>query len=225
VYVALQTCLETRIAMPLKVLLNSKPFPVKQAPTTWAELLEQLERAVDKQGDVVSVVKFDGVEISHYRTPHQLTTPLENIALIEIDSEPPGLLVASGLKQAIRSIPMIQDGALDLALGYRRYEIAESAPRLSVIAQAIANLMTLVGATHQVLKIDLTLLDVNGQTAASIVGELDSAIAAVADAHSAKDWLTLADALEFDLTPCLPRVGLVIEQLLALSIASPRAPR
>jgi hypothetical protein len=202
--------------MPPKVLLNQKKFVVKEDAPKWADLLEQIDRALKKKSEVVASVRFDGVEVSHYRAAHKLITPLADIATIEIESEPPAVLMAGGLKQAVNSIPLIREGALDLARGYRRQEISESAGHLSIIAQAIASLMTLVGAAQQVMKVDLTMLDVNGQTAASIVGELDSAISAVADAHTAKDWLTLADALEYDLAPTLPRLSLLIEKLLTL---------
>jgi hypothetical protein len=71
------------------------------------------------------------------------------------------------------------------------------------------------------LGVDLGTLDVDGSVAAAIIGELDSAIAAMGDAHRAADWVTLADLLEYDIVPVLPRLGLVIEKLATIPL--PRA--
>jgi hypothetical protein len=206
--------------MSLKVQIDHREFSAHPA-ATWAELLEQIDLALDTRGDVISEVRFDGVEQSDYRDAPALRRSLDGIATIDVDAVPPQALMARGLDEARGSIDPIQRGARDLAIGYRKSEIAESNQRLGVLAEAIGNLITIVGAARKVLAVDLATLDVDGSVASAIIGELDTAIAAMGDAHRAGDWVTLADLLEYDIVPVLPRLGLVIDRLATIPL--PRA--
>jgi hypothetical protein len=198
--------------MPPKVLLDQIEFAARPA-ATWADLLDQIEEALDARGDVITSVRFDDVDQPDYRGTATLRRSLDNFATIEIDSEAPAMLMERALLEAIASIDPIQRGALDLSIGYRRNELVESNQRLGVLAEAIGNLMTIVGAAQKVLELDLDTLDVHGSTAAAIIGELDTTVSAIGAAHSARDWITLADLLEFDVVPMLPRLGHVIEKM------------
>ena len=201
--------------MPPRVLIDHEEFTARPA-ATWADLLQQIEAALDTRGDVINEVRFDGVEQDHYREAPTLGRSLDDIATIDVDAVPPQELVVRGLRDALGSIEHLRRGACDLAIGYRRNEITESNQRLGVLAEAIVNLITIVGAARNVLNADLANLDVDGTLASAIIGELDSAIAAAGEAAGSRDWIALADLLEYDVAPVLPRIARVIETLAAI---------
>jgi hypothetical protein len=203
--------------MSPRVSIDHREFTAQPA-ATWADLLLQIEAALDSRGDVISEVRFDGVEETNYRDVSALRRPLADIATIDIDAVPPQTLIARGLQEALDSIEHLQRGTRDLAIGYRRNEITESNQRLGVLAEAISNLITIVGAARNVLGVDLATTDVDGSVASAIIGELDTAIAALGDAARARDWITLADLLEYDVAPVLPRIARVIETLAAIPL-------
>jgi hypothetical protein len=207
--------------MSLRVLIDQREFTAQPA-ATWADLLSQIEADLDARGDVISEVRFDGVELVNYRDDRALRRPLAEVDLIDIDAVPPQELIARGLREALGSIEHLQRGTRDLAIGYRRNEITESNQRLGVLAEAIGNLITIVGAARNVLGVDLSTTDVDGSVAAAIIGELDTAIAAMGEAAGARDWTTLADLLEFDVEPVLPRIARVIETLATIPLPRSR---
>jgi hypothetical protein len=207
--------------MSPRVLIDHREFTTQPA-STWADLLHQIEANLDERGDVISEVRFDGIEQANYRAAPTLRRPLEGISTIDIDAVPPQILLAQGLDEARSSIDHLRNGARDLAIGYRRGEIAESTERLGVLAEAIGNLITIVGAAQNVLGVDLTATDVDGSVAAAIIGDLDAAIAGVSEAAGTRDWITLADLLEFDVAPTLPRIGRVIDALAAMPLPQRR---
>jgi hypothetical protein len=207
--------------MSPRVLIDHREFSAQPA-STWADLLPQIEANLDERGDVISEVRFDGIDQANYRAAPTLRRSLEGITTIDIDAVPPQILLAQGLDEARSSIDHLRNGARDLAIGYRRGEIAESTERLAVLAEAIGNLITIVGAAQNVLGVDLTATDVDGSVAAAIIGELDTAIAGVAEAAGARDWIALADLLEFDVAPALPRIGRVIDALAATPLPQRR---
>jgi hypothetical protein len=203
--------------MPPRVLIDREEFTASPA-TTWAELLQQIDAALDTRGDVINEVRFDGVEQANYRDATTLDRSLDDIATIDVDAVPPQELVARGLREARASIEHLGRGARDLAIGYRRNEITESNQRLGVLAEAIVNLITIVGAARNVLGVDLATTDVDGTLASAIIGELDTAIAALGEAASARDWVAVADLLEYDVAPVLPRIARVIETLASIPL-------
>ncbi len=207
--------------MSPRVLIDRCEFTAQPA-STWADLLEQIEANLDDRGDVISEVRFDGIEQENYRAVPTLRRSLDGIDTIDIDAVPPHELLARGLGEAFSSIDHLRRGARDLAIGYRRGEIAKSSERLGVLAEAIGNLITIVGAAQNVLGVDLATTDVDGSVAAAIIGELDTAVAAMTQAAGARDWITLADLLEFDIAPVLPRIGRVIEALAAIPLPQRR---
>src|SRR5262245_18659322 len=124
--------------MSPRVFIDHREFTAQPA-ATWADLLVQIEAALDARGDVISEVRFDGVEETNYRDASALRRPLADIATIDIDAVPPQTLIARGLQEALDSIEHLQRGTRDLAIGYRRNEITESNQRLGVLAEAIGN--------------------------------------------------------------------------------------
>jgi hypothetical protein len=207
--------------MATRVLIDHRELATRPA-ATWAELLAQIEAALDARGDVISEVRFDGVEQANYREAAALRRPLDDIGVVDVDGVPPQELIARGLREALASIEHLQRGARDLAIGYRRNEIIESNQRLGVLAEAIGNLITIVGAARNVLEVDLATTDVDGSVAAAIIGELDTGVAAMGEAARSRDWITLADLLEYDVAPVLPRIARVVETLATIPLPRTR---
>ncbi len=128
-------------------------------------------------------------------------------------------MTAQVLHRAIKAVGPITMGVRDLAVTFRRLDqIDLSCERLDIVSKAIHDMLTIVYVGERVLNVDLREWDVRGTPAAVIAQQVESIMAAIVDTRNAGEWPTLADMLEFDLAPLLPRVTHVFEKMLTMPL-------
>ncbi len=128
-------------------------------------------------------------------------------------------MTAQVLHHAIKAVGPITMGVRDLAVTFRRLDqIDLSCERLDIVSKAIHDMLTIVYVGERVLNVDLREWDVRGTPAAVIAQQVESIMAAIVDTRNAGEWPTLADMLEFDLAPLLPRVTHVFEKMLTMPL-------
>ncbi len=127
-------------------------------------------------------------------------------------------MTAQVLHRAIKAVGPVTMGVRDLAVTFRGDHIDLSCERLDIVSNAIRDMLTIVYVGERVLNVDLREWDVGGTPVAAIAGQVEAIMAAVADTRHAGEWPTLADILEFDLAPLLPRVTHVFEKMLTMPV-------
>ncbi len=128
-------------------------------------------------------------------------------------------MTAQVLHRAIKAVGPITMGVRDLAVTFRGLDqIDLSCERLDIVSKAIHDMLTIVYVGERVLNVDLREWDVRGTPAAVIAQQVESIMAAIVDTRNAGEWPTLADMLEFDLAPLLPRVTHVFEKMLTMPL-------
>jgi hypothetical protein len=197
----------------LRVVLNGEEYATPSSPGTWSELLTSLDRDLEPRGLLVTAVRVDGIDLPAFRDASTLAHPLTGEAIVEVEASTPGALLDEGLREAARSVTALQTAATALATGYRQVDVSEANTHLATFADTLANLMALVATAGQALQVDLDVLRVDDMPASAVVRHLNNTIEALLESHAARDWVTLADVLEHDLAPLMPRLGAVIGAL------------
>ena len=196
-----------------RVVLNGEDYAVEPMPGTWSELLTSLDRDLEPRGFLVTAIRLDGIDVPGFRDEAQLGRAITRDAIVEVDASTPSELLDDGLREAARSVTALQQAATALAVGYRQVDVTEANTHLATFADTLANLMALVAAAGQVMHTDLETIRIDDTPASAVIRHLNNTIQALLEAHGARDWVTLADVLEHDLAPLMPRVGRVIEAL------------
>jgi hypothetical protein len=203
---------EVFVPMP-RVVLNGEDYVVQPPPGTWSELMASLDRDLEPRGFLVTAVRLDGIDVPGFRETAQLARAITNDAIVEVEASTPSELLDDGLREAARSVTALQEAAAALAVGYRQVDVSEANAHLVTFADTLANLMALVAAAGQVTQADLETIRVDDTPASAVIRHLNNTIQALLEAHAARDWVTLADVLEHDLAPLMPRLGQVIAAL------------
>lgn len=196
-----------------RVVLNGEDYVVRPVPGTWSELLASLDRDLEPRGFLVTAIRLDGIDVPGFREAAHATRSITGDAIVEVEASTATELLDDGLREAARSVTALQEAASSLAVGYRQVDVSEANAHLVTFADTLANLMALVAAAGQVLQADLETIRVDGTPASAVIRHLNNTIQALLEAHSARDWVTLADVLEHDLAPLMPRLGQVIAAL------------
>lgn len=196
-----------------RVVLNGENYVAQPTPGTWPELLAAIDRDLETRGCVITAIRIDGIDQPGFREQAAIAGLLYGDAIVEVDASTPAALLDDGLREATRSARALEEAAITLAGAYRQVQIANANTQLATFADALSNLMALVAAAGQVLKIDLAAIVVEGAPASDVVRELNGTIEGLLESHAARDWITLADILEHDLAPLLGRLAVVVDAL------------
>jgi hypothetical protein len=196
-----------------RVMLNGQDYVVQPTPLNWSELLTSLDRDLEPRGFLVTAIRVDGIDQPDFRDDGRLAGTLGRDAVIEVDATTPAELLEEGLREAARSVAQLRQAATALAAGYRLVDVSEANMHLATFADTLANLMALVAAAGQAMKVQLDDIRVEGMPGSAVIRHLNNTIEALLEAHGARDWVTLADVLEHDLAPLMTSLGQVIDAL------------
>jgi hypothetical protein len=203
------------------VFLNGSPYALDPAHATWNDLLNGLDRRLETDGLAVAAVRFDGIDEPAFRDPASLARALTPSLIVEIEAESQSALILRCLDEASASIPEIARAAIELAGNYRLVDVTDANAQLGIFAEALSNLMALVGAAGQVLRVDLLTAPSRegGLPASAVIPQLDAALKAVVEAHAGQDWITLADSLEYDVAPLVTQLHAIVDHLASTTAA------
>jgi hypothetical protein len=70
----------------MRLVSNDTEQPVTNLPGYWGELLRDLDHAAEGRGQVVTAVRFDGVDRPTCRQPAQIGRGLGGVTPIELDT-------------------------------------------------------------------------------------------------------------------------------------------
>jgi hypothetical protein len=194
------------------VILNGAPYTAAEA-ACWGDLLDAIDRETAASGAIVGAVRFDGVDEPGFREPAVLVRALETDLIVEIETETPGALLERILDEGASSLPALEQSARLLADGFRGRDTAAASRDLVQLAESLMNLVALVAASAAAVDVRIEALALEGQPVGPVLSDLDAALGPLLEAHAASDFITVADVLEYDVAPAIPRLGDVIEAL------------
>ena len=193
--------------------LNGTAFVPPTPAPSWGPLLDAVDRHVEPSGEIVAAVRFDGVDEPGFRDTAVLGLVLGSELIVEIDTMSPGALLAGVLDEASRSLPALAASACALAAAFRGAQVDGAARGLGQLAESLSNLVQLVAAAAAARALPLDSLVTAQGPAVPILRALDGHLTPILDAQRAGDWITVADILEYDIAPLMPRFEAVIDAL------------
>lgn len=172
---------------------------------TWGELLATIEGDLASAGQAVTATRFDGVDTPTYRSPDRLAEPLASLESIEVETVPTAALLRQGLSEAAGALETLCAAASRIGVDFRGHDVKSANKELVSLAQSLGTLVTLIGVVGQALDVDFDTFSVSGGSAKMLFEETGSQIGSLVRAQQDQDWVTVADALEYDVSPTLGR--------------------
>ncbi len=197
------------------VLLNGTAFRPAAPVPNWGPLLDAVDRHVAPTGEIVAAVRFDGVDEPGFRDDAVLGLVLGSEVIVEIDTLTPSDLLGDVLDEASRSLPAVAASACELASVLRGADVGAAARGIGQLAETIANLVQLVVAAATARGIALETLETREGPAMPLLRALDAQMTPLLEAQGAGDWITVADILEYDVAPLMPRFDALLDSLRA----------
>jgi hypothetical protein len=194
-------------------MLNNAEQPSTDLPENWGELLQSLDRDANNRGEVVTVVRFDGVEEPTFRQPGQSARALDEVSVIELETATPARLLDDALMQAALAAGVFAAAAGQIAWAFRRGDLGAAHPRLTELGEGIRGLTWVVGTAAATRGVSLDQAASNGSAISTQLAELTGQLGSIVEAQQAEDFLTVADLLEYELQPALYSWQVLFEAL------------
>jgi hypothetical protein len=197
----------------MRMMLNNTEQPSTDLPANWGDLLQRLDHDANCRGEVVTAVRFDGVDEPTFRQPAQSARALHELSVIELETATPASLLDDALVQAGLAAGAAAAAAGQIATAVRRGDLGDAHPRLTELAEGIRALTWVVGTAAATRGISLDPTASDGSVMAVQLGELSGQLVSIVEAQQAQDFLTLADLLEYELQPTLNSWQVLFEAL------------
>lgn len=200
-----------------RIVVNGSEVPTLAPAQTWADLLELVDHAVAGDGQIVTAVRFDGVDEPAFRDPTVTKRGLAALKEIEIEAGAPRTLVERCLGEAAATVDGLCEAALLVADQFRGHDITTANRDLAGLADGLRALMGIIGAAGLAVRIDLQTISCDGRPVAAMVTEFTGFLEALIAAQQAADWITVADVVQYDIEPALRRWAGVFDAFVAVA--------
>lgn len=176
--------------------INGITLPVNPALYTWRELLEELESKHLGEGKVIGSVHFDGAEVTEFRDESVLTRPIQSIAEVKIDAVSLKEMVRSALVESETYLLNLETSLVDVAETFRQQQADQANSKLTQVFEGVKMFVALLRG------IELSLTDSLNSSPSrveQIFEEMTPTLESLIEAQTQKDWVLVADILEFEL--------------------------
>lgn len=194
-----------------EVLVNGRPIQPESGPKTWAALRNAVDRQAAACDEVVTAVRFRGVDQPSFRGADVDGLSLADLGPIEIETVPRMRLLRTTLGAASLSLADVAAGARGAAAAFRRGQVDDGTRQLSVLLATIRTLVELTLASAAAAGTTLEALPCGTDSAAGLMGSAGVVLDSLAQHQRVQDWVALADGLEYDLAPAILQWGVVFE--------------
>jgi hypothetical protein len=176
--------------------INGINLPVAPEIHSWDQLLSELESKHLGRGQIISSVYFDGDEIVQFRESEHLERLLQSIAEVKIEAKPLRQMAREATQDISRYLVSLQASLADIADAFRNQLLEQANTRLSETFRGIKMLVSLLEG----IELSMTGQYRCGTTQVEkAVEDMGPTLESLIDAQSQKDWILVADILEFEL--------------------------
>ena len=205
--------------MPRLIVNSEEQMPAKW-PESWGLLFGRLEAEAVSRGEVVTEVRFDGVDEPTFWQPAQVERPLLHVALVEVITAPQGDLLEDALLQGAMAAGTLAAAAIETGAAFRGTDPATANQQLADLCDGVRSLIALSSAAATAVGLRLDEHDWNGRSGSKQIADLGRQLESIIEAQQSHDWLTVADILEYDFHPALNAWQPVFETLRSAAPAS-----
>ncbi len=197
----------------VECLVNDSPRPLDSGLKTWGDLLNGLDQECAGGRQAVTAVRFDGVDQPSFRTPDVICQPLAGIRTIDIDILDRARVLRGTLGTAGQSLPLLAAASCRVGQAFRGHDLQGAHGQLTSLVEATRTLTLLTAASATAAGTELEYLPCGRGSAADVLGAVGVVLDVMAQGQHGRDWVGVADALEFDLAPALLEWGAVFDAL------------
>lgn len=194
-------------------LVNRQPKSVNCGLKTWGELLEKLDLGCAADRRTVTEVRFDGVDQPSYRSLALSHRPLLSIARLEVEMVDRTRLLRNTLGAAGNSLPVLAASACRAAASFRDHDLSGAHHQLTSLVEAVRTLTILTVVSATAAGTELEHLLCGAHTGSDVLGSVGVVLDSLAQWQQGRDWIAVADGLEYDLAPALLQWGVVFDAM------------
>lgn len=191
--------------------VNGRPAALPAGAQTWADVLKSLDHRLAAEGQVVTAVRFEGVDQPSFRDEALGRQPLDATVRIEVEALPHARLLRQVLGVATRSLPEIADAANRAADVLRRSDVDAGLQQLGAVLTAIGTLIEIALDASSAAGIDLRRLPMGESSAAGHLEWTGLVLDRLAQHQAVRDWPALADDIDATLAPAILHWALVFD--------------
>ncbi|MFN8057679.1 MAG: hypothetical protein U0Q12_23495 [Vicinamibacterales bacterium] len=171
----------------------------------WEVLLTEVDACVSQRGEIVTAVRFDGIDEPAFRHPELAARPITAHTTIEIESGAPGAFLEDCLADVRDAVPTLAIAVRAVASRYRAFDLDVANKDVAEVADGLGTMIALVATSGVAAGVALDELVVGDGTIGELIADLHRSVETIVAAQRAQDWVTLADVLEHDVAPILDR--------------------
>jgi hypothetical protein len=204
----------------VKLLLNSKPCLHPAGLETWGDWLDLLDRDAPRSGQIVTAVRFDGVDEPAFRAGSIRGRRLSEYESIEARTGTERTLLADTLHEAGEMVSALAAAARAVGGTFRHADLSDAHASLPQLIDGIRGLVALGDQCAAALRVPRAAMVCSGVPFDDWMGEFGRRLAVLIDAQEREDWLTVADSLEYEIAPALDEWRDAFDRLASTALAS-----
>jgi hypothetical protein len=194
-------------------LLNNQLRSLDSGQKTWGELLSSIESDLAPTCQIVTAVRFDGVDQPSFSASDQRDLPVTHVRRIEVESLDQRRFLRSTIQAAGESLPTLAAAACRAAVAFRGTDLDLAHRQLLTLVECVRTLTLLTMASATAAGADLDTLSCGSSCGADLLGGVGVTLNTLAQSQRDHDWTALADALEHDVAPSLLRWSVVFDAM------------
>ena len=204
----------------MKLLLNSKPYLHAAGLETWGEWLDLLDRDASRSGNIVTAVRFDGVDEPAFRAAAVRRRRLADCGEVAADTGTKRALLLDTLHDGATMGTSLAGAARSLGTTFRLVDLSEAHAILPQLIDGVRSLVVLTDECAAALKVPRAAMACGDVPFEQWMDEFGRRLAVLIDAQERQDWLTVADSLEYEIAPALGDWSNTFEKLAVIAQAS-----
>jgi hypothetical protein len=206
-----------------RILVNNVELPEEIARPRWGDTLDRLDRRCAVNGQVLTAVRFDGVERPSFRDRARAFDALDDVQVIDVEAASPQELLSATVDEAMTAAQTLALAAARVGAAFRGIDIRGASRELMELARSLGTLVAIAQALSQASAIGLDAVDGPVESGAAMVDRLTRHADTLIAAQQREDWVAVADVVEYDLAPALRDWPALFEALHATIPATPAA--
>jgi hypothetical protein len=204
----------------MRLILNNAEQVREHVPVHWGELLATLELDANRRGEVVTAVRFDGVDQPTFRQLALVQHGLTDVKLVELETASQDDLLDDALAAGASAATALAVAAGQIGSMFRRDDAAAASRRMTEFGDGIRSLTWILGAVATAREVGVEQMECNGRLMSAQLADLAAQLGSIVEAQRSEDWMTVADILEYDFRPALLAWQPIFEGLRRPSAAS-----
>ena len=199
----------------MKIFVDNEPIEqedVSGVPTV-EDALQQVQAEFGRLGRVVVSVRCDGKEIPANEMAQTLVKPIESFERVDVLTGTKEGLVLEAMTQASACIADTEETCKLVAELLKQGDTAEATKTLGRCLKVWQQIHEAVAKSIEMLGLDLDGVTSEGETLIAVITKPKRALLEMRDALQAKDYVLLADILEFEFTEAMESWRTIIAEL------------